>query len=354
MADLTKKLMLAAYDERVVARDEPMFLLNFFTNESRTAAATVDLDVIRQSRKVAVDVVRGSLAAGEYGGERSTAKEFKIPLYHERAAITQDMLDKRVPGVDPYQPYGRDQAFAYHALNAIGEMRGYIRREMERMAGEALESGVITLDATDSLDFKRVDATTVTPSTKWDNSGTPLEDIESLANTVYQRGKIRPNTLVFGSAAWQAFVTNSNVTTYLDNRRITAGAIAPSEVVQGAVFWGRVAIGSYDFDLYIYDDFYENSSGTNVPYITTDSVLMLTRGARYDKVFGGVQVLEKYRDAFMDVFGGIDAGGMMAGDFIPYVWDSGERMAHVVGVQSAPLVIPTAIDTIGTFTNVDT
>lgn len=352
MADLTKKLMLAAYDERVATQDEPMFLLNLFQNESRFYGTTVDVDVIRSNRKVAADVVRGSGAAGEHQGERSTAKEFKIPLYHEKTPITEEQLSKRVPGVDPYTRYSREQALAYHSLSAIREMRGFIRREMNRMAGEALEDGVITLNNTDSLDFHRSADTTVTPGTKWDNSGTPLADIESLADTVYEKGKVRPDTLVFGSAAWSAFHQNSNVTTYLDNRRIAGGQIAPGERIEGAVFWGRVAIGDYEFDIYLYNDFYENDSGTATRYIATDSVLMLSRMARMDKVFGAVEVPDEFRDMFLSEIGQV-SGDMIAGDFVPYLYVSGERMSRVVGVQSAPLVIPTAVDTIGTFKNVD-
>lgn len=353
MADLTKKLMLAAYDERVATQDEPLFLLNLFPNEDRFYGTTVDVDVIRSNRKVAADVVRGSGAAGEHQGERSTAKEFKIPLYHEKAPITEEQLVKRVPGVDPYTPYARQQALAYHSLSAIREMRGFIRREMNRMAGEALEDGEITLSNTESLDFHRSADTTVTPGTKWDtDNGTPFADIESLANTVYQKGKVRPGRLVFGSESWSAFVGNKEVKDYLDNRRISAGQIAPEQRIDGAVLWGRVAIGDYEFDLHIYSDFYETDAGVATPYFTADSVLMLPMQPSFNKVYGAVEVPDEFRDSFLSELGAV-SGDMIAGDMVPYLYTSGERMSRVVGVQSAPLVIPTAIDTIGTFKNVD-
>jgi len=285
--------------------------------------------------------------------QRSTAKSFKLPLIHEKTPLTADQLNKRVPGINPYAPYGQAQALAYHSTLAVREMVGKVQRTIEHYASEALLSGTITLSGTESIDFHKKTAHSVTPGTKWDNSGDPITDIRSLADTIYQNGKMKPNVAIFGSAAWNAFINNATVQSYMDTRFIEPGRIAPGEVVDGMHFWGRLGIGQHTIDLYIYDGFYEADDGTATEFMTTDGVILANRQARMVKVFGAVEVLPEYIDSYMENVG-VQVGGLIADRYVPYLYSDGERQSRVVGVQSAPLPVPVAIDTMGALDNVDT
>lgn len=355
MADLFKHIMTALYDEKMQSGRVNTFLLNFFGKNPQELVVSdtekVNTDVIRDNRIVAVDVVRGGGAGNKNVVGKYTAHEYAAPLYWEESPITAAMLNKRLPGVDPYSDSGRMEALAYWASRAQVDNTNKILRAMEKMAAEALEDGTITLTNGDSLDFGKQSEHNIVPSTKWDNSGDPIGDLQTLADVVFQDGKLKPNTLIFGADAWDAFINNSDVQTYLDNRRIEPGRLAPGETIEGAKTWGAFDVGQYRFVVYIYDEFYD-SSGTATPYITTDTVVMLNSQARLTKAYCAVEVLPQFQDDYREM-GMPSLPEFQPGEIVPFVYNL-PPSSVMAGVQSAPLVIPTAIDTIGTLKTVDT
>lgn len=354
--DLFMRVMMAAYDERVATLMRPMFLTSFFgKNPSELVISTierVDVDVIRDARRAAVDVIRGGGVGNPNQTGKFTTHEYKVPLYWEETPLTAQQIIRRIPGMNNFESLDRAAVLAYHATNAQREQTLKIVRDIERQAAEALQLGTITLINTESLDFGKKAAHSVTPATKWDNSGDPITDLQGLCDIIFHNGKMKPNTVIFGEAAWSVFITNTIVKAHLDNRRIEAGRINPAEIPEGATFQGRVWIGDYQLDLFSYNDFYMNSSNVAVPYITTDTVIVMNRSAYLTKAFGAVELLPQYVAEYA-------ARGLprmpefVPGQFVPFAYERAPN-ALLVGVQSAPLVIPTAIDTMGTLVNVDT
>lgn len=358
--DLFLRIMAAAYDElreRRGGSDQPRFLMSFFgkTPQERTVSETdrVDVDVRRSNRTVAADVIRGGGQGNSNMPERFSAKEYKVPLYWEESPITAYQLYKRGLGQNPYDVSSGNRAKLVRLVNDVQfKQTDKIELEMERMASEGLLSGTITLRNTESLDFGKKSGHSVTPSTKWDNSGDPLTDIESMCQTIHQDGNVKPNIAVFGQSAWDVFINNATVQAELDKRFIQPGRINPAEVMDGAVYQGRMWFGSYQLDLYTYPQWYENAAGSNVDYITTDSVVIFNTMARYDKVFGAVELLPQYEAMYRDM-GLPMLPGFVPGQMVPFAYEK-PPTAFMAGVQSAPLLIPVAIDTIGTLDNVDT
>jgi len=354
--DLFMRVMMAAYDERVTTQMKPLFLSSFFgKNPSELVVSTserVDVDVIRDARRVAVDVIRGAGIGNSNITGVFTTHEYKVPLYWEETPLTAQQIIKRIAGMNNTDTLDRSAILAYHATNAQREQTLKIIREIERMAAEALQSGTITLINTESLDFGKKASHAVTPATKWDAGGNPLTDIQGLSDTLFHDGKMKPNTIIFGESAWTAFLTNAAVIAYLDNRRIEAGKIDPTEIPKGATFQGRVWIGDYQFDMFTYNDFYMDSSNCAVPYMTTDTVIVMNRQAYLTKAFGAVELLPQYVAEYASR-GLPRMPEFVPGEFMPFAYERPPN-ALMVGVQSAPLVVPTAIDTIGTLVNVDT
>lgn len=351
MNDLIKHTMNTVYDEKMQAGAVTTFLLSFFKNIIVSDSTTIDVDIIRDSRTIAADVLRGGGTGNKNVVGKFSAKEYEVPLYWEEGPITASMMNKRLPGVDPYTETGKMAVFVYWASKLMVDSTNKILRAMEKMAGEALQFGTVTLTNSDSLDFKKKTTHSVTPSVKWSaDAGAPFADIEALADVVYQDGKVRPDTLVFGADAWSAFIANTNVSTVLDNRRIDVGNLAPGEVIDGARSWGAINIGAYKFVIYIYDEFYD-VEGVHTPYMVQDSVIMLNKDARLTRGFGAVEVLPQ-SEAEYSSLGMPAAPSLVAGQFTPFAYNL-PPSALMAGVQSAPVVIPTAIDTIGTLILVD-
>ncbi|MFW6312259.1 MAG: major capsid protein [Spirochaetota bacterium] len=357
--DLFLRIMAAAYDEMRVRRqsNQPRFLMNFFgkTPQERTISNTdvIDIDVQRSNRKVAADVVRGGGQSNRNLPTRFTAEEYKVPLYSEEAPITAHQLYKRGIGQNPYDVSGDQRTALVRLVNeAQLKMTDKIELEMERMASEALLSGTITLRNSESLDFKKKGGHSLTPSTKWDAADPDiLGDIEDHCQTIHQAGQLKPNTAIFGQIAWDLFWRDSDVQAALDKRFIEPGRISPAEVADGAVYQGRMWFGSYALDMYTYPQWYDNSSGTAVDYVTTDSVIIFNRMARLDKAFGAIELLPQSVSRYSEM-GLPSLPAFVPGEMVPFAYEA-PPSALMVGVQSAPVLIPVAIDTIGTIDNVD-
>ena len=354
--DLWKRVMLAAYDERVATQRKPLFLSSLFGKNPGervvSAIERVDVDVIRDGRLKATDVIRGGGVGHTNFTGIFSAHEYKPPLYWEETPITATMLNKRVPGEQNFGEGSAMARLAYHASTAQREQVMLIEREIERMASEVLQLGTITLVNNESLDFGKKAAHSVTPATKWDAvGGNPLADLISICDVIFQDGKMKPNTVLFGSAAWAAFVSNSTVTAYLNTNLIQPGRIDPSEALAGATLQGRLWVGDYQLDLYTYNEFYITGAGVATPYVTTDTAIVFNRDARLVKAFAACEVLQtaeqKYRDLGMPA-----VPQLTQGEVIPFAYEK-PPTALIVGVQSAPLLVPVAIDTIATLINVD-
>lgn len=92
---------------------------------------------------------------------------------------------------------------------------------------------------------------------------------------------------VFGGQAWDAFIANTSVQTYLDNRRIDLGAIAPREDQNfpGVTYQGRIE----GVDLYTYDEyFFDDKQKKNSPMMPTDRVILLGGNPRFEMHYGAV------------------------------------------------------------------
>lgn len=353
MADVVKKVMMTAYDERLKQVQWP-FLKGFFgkttDEEVISDSEVVEVDVIRDNRRVAVDVIRGGGAGNLNTSGVYSTKEYKVPLYWEEAPITAAMLNKRPAGVNPYDPVDKAALLVRYGTDVQIEQTLKIVREIERMAGEALHDGKITLKNLDTIDFGQKATHKAAVSAAWNATGQPITDIRAMCETVFADGKRKPNTVIFGSAAWDAFINNTSVQEYLDKRWIQPGQIAPAEILPGATLQGRVWIGDYQLDLYTYSDFYIDQNGNQKTYIPSSSVIILDRTARLSMCWGAVEVLDEYRDEY-DGMGFPQLPVFQPGTIVPFLYPK-PPSTLMAGVQSAPLVVPTAIDTIGVLTNV--
>lgn len=351
MSDIFQRAMLEAYEEGVSQDPEQYFLSNLFREEVISPVDEIELDVIRGSRRIAADVTRGGGVGNTNYVNQYTNKSYKVPLYWEQTPITASMLSKRVPGMDAFRSPAMSEAakIGYHVGRAQAEQVKKIKRAIELQAAQALQTGIVTLKNADNIDFHKDSSLNNVPSTKWDNSGTPIDDIEALAVEIYQKGKVKPNTAIFSANAWIAFRKNANVQSFFDKRFIEPGLLRPEETVLGATLQGRISIGDFMLNLYTYDGFYENANGSNVSYMNTETVIVMNSNAMLAKGYGATEVLAESREEYRNL-GLPELPEFVAGAFVPFYYTMHPSTMYA-GVQSAPIVIPKAIDTIGTITD---
>ena len=347
-ANLVTKLIKSAYDEMGFT-SPTMFLQSFFgknpTELSLSESEKVEIDVIRDKNLLAVDVIRGGSDGNTNKITRFTTKEYSPPLYNEKTPITASMLTKRIAGRSPYdQISDRDFNLAAHSVRGQSKQTRKIIRSMESQASEVIFDGIITLINTDSLDYKRKATHNITPSVQWTTSaGDPIADLLAACQVNHQDGKMKPNMAIFGSTAWITFIQNTNVKNYLDNRRIRPGDVAPVNAPLNATFQGVIWVGDYQLELFTYPEFSEDSSGTVTLFVPEKQVAVMNGQARLEKAFAAVEILPDFENQYDEI--GIVVPELIRGQFVPYSYLDPPSTRYV-GVQSAPLLIPTAIDTI--------
>lgn len=353
MSDASTRHMIEMYMEEASA---PMFLSGFFQSPPRNfhTSEKVELDVQREEEDVAVVIQDLTVGGRENQSSRYTNKSLTPPIFKEIGTITSfDMIKRRAGQIDFTDP-----VFAANVMEeafAIGrKLESKIRRSIEMMASQVLQTGTLTLiDSAGvtlyTLDFLSKSTHKVTVSTTWATngaSGDPLGDLASLATVVRRDGKKNPNKLVFGDSAFQRFLANTDVKARLDNRAMTLGTVSPVSRGEGATFQGWVWIGHYRFEMWTYDGYYKHpQTGTLTNYVDTDNVIMTSDGARLDLSYGAIptllpppaEIASFMPDRMSDSGRGLDL--TMNG----WVTENREHMKIQVGTR--PLTIPTAIDT---------
>lgn len=345
---------LALYDEMQAKEAESLFWRNMFSTEIVSPVTRVDVDVMRDNRSIAVDVLRGSGHSHRNLANSWSGKEYEVPLYSESSPIKAEMLSKRIPGQDPYSPNAQMEQLAFWTAKLQAQNTGKIMRAENLMAAQACQTGTVTLKNTDSIDFKKRSELNVVPSNKWDTAnGDPVKDLDTLCTRLLRYGKIRPSVVVMDPLAWDLFRNNAKLKAYIgESPWIDPGKIQPVDVRNGAHFHGALSIGQQVLQFYVDDSFYEDSSGTAVNYMSDYTVVVMNPNARLVRAYGAVEVLGAAREEY-DRMGMPAVPQMQEGMYLPWVRTEYPSTLEV-GVQSAPIVVPVAIDTIGTITSLET
>jgi hypothetical protein len=352
MSDASTRRMLEAYVEEAPA---PRFLTSFATKQTYHNSEEVEIDVQRDSEEVAVVIQDLSVGTRKNEAGKFTNKMFKPPIYNEEGTVTSFDLIKRVPGQTPYD----DPEFAANAVLRVFDvsrkLHNKVARAVELQWSQVLTTGELILTddagiALFSLDFQPKTTHFVT-TTVWaadGATGNPLGDIAALAQVLRRDGRKNPNRLIFGGAAFTRFMANAAVKANLASLGMQGlfQLKAPEIGSEGATFVGYIAVGSYRFEMWLYDAVYKHpQTGVITPFIPDDKVVMTSAGARFEIAFGGIPRLVP-PDPRVEQFlpSRLNGPGF---DLSTYAWLTPDGLHLKVSVGSRPLVIPVALDTFG-------
>lgn len=306
---------------------------------------TVSIEVERDGERIASDVVRGGTGNLNTIG-RSTEKIYIPPFYDECSITNAFKLNKRMPGESPAQAaqVNRTARLLYNITETLMRMRKKIVRAIELMGVQALWDGQITLKNGESILFYRKASHNIDPVYPWTDqtNGDPIADMAAACYVVRIDGKVKSNVALMSESAFSMFVNHQKVLAYLDNRRIEPGFIRPAiDETEGITYQGWINVGDYRLDIYTYPEYYQDDTGTYYAYIPDDTVLIMSTNTRLDKSFGALSLLDRAKQSMSAI--GIRVPMVVQGDFIPYFKEEGMNAVRV-GIQSAPLLIPTQID----------
>lgn len=355
MSDASNKRLLRAYMEEASA---PMFLSGFFRSppENYHTTEKVEIDIMRDDRDVAIAIQDLSASGRENEANLYSSKAFTPPIFKEDGTITSYHQIGRQPGQSPFENPDYAENAMNEAFRIFRRMERKLRRTIEWMASQVLTTGTVTLvnesgDALYTIDFKPKSTHFDTVGVTWaadGTTGTPLADVEDLAEVLVNDGMEEPDTLIFGKTAIERFLANAQVKARLDNRRMELGQIRPQPRGQGSIYYGDMVTGSHRFELYAYGGRYRHpQTGNLTKYVGDDTVIMLSSKARLDLSFGALPMIRRPEERAMAFLPPRMSDGERGLDLTLNSWFTPDGEHLKVRAGTRPLTIPTAIDTFG-------
>jgi hypothetical protein len=358
MSDKSTSNMISAYLEEASA---PMFLSGFFKTPPENVHTTekVEIDIMRDGNDVAIALQDYTANARENEASLYQNKAFTPPIFDEAGAINAYDAINRLPGQNPFtNPVYGANAFK-QAVTIWRRLENKVRRAIELMASQVLQTGVITAVDTAgntlyTLDFGMKSGHKVTTTT-WaadGSTGAPMSDISSLGTVVRRDGQKVPDRLLFGLGAWQRFLANAKVQLALGRiATLGLGELAPQMRGEGATFQGYIFVDGYRYEMWTYDGFYKNpNGGAQTPYIADNNVIMMASSGRLDLSYGAIPIIVPPESRVLPFLPPRITSGEKGLDLTTNVWvtDNGKHLKVSGGTR--PLTIPTAIDTYGRLT----
>lgn len=352
MSNATTRRMLAPY---IKMAPVSMFLTSFFQSppENYHSSEEVEIDVVRTGEDVAIVITDLSTGARHNIDDIFTNKRMKPPIFDEGFAVNTFDLIKREAGASPFE----DPNFAANLISrmfrGMQKVDSKIRRAIEQMAAQVLQTGKLTLtDDTGAdayvLDFKPKLSHFPNAATTWGATGAkPLEDLGSLAEEIRTNGLSEPDVLIFGKEALEEFLADEGVQANLNNRRYNIGVIEP-QARPGGTYYGHIWIGTYRFEMWTTNATYKDPvTGLSTPYVDPKKVIMLSSQERLDLSFGEIPRVvgtdQRLIPFIPDRFS--DSGSRT--DLTTFAWVSPDGKQVMASAGTRPLTIPTAIDTYG-------
>lgn len=215
-----------------------------------------------------------------------------------------------------------------------------ISRREEKMAAELLQTNGLVMkhiaDKGDEYEEKSIQFYTgssnpavYTPSKSWaDASADIYGDIAAMIAMLTKKG-LPATDVLLGTDATAAFINNTQIQKFMDNRRFELGGISQSELPNGAAQLGTLVVNGHKMTFYGYDNTYTDDDGTDKPYLDAASVVV-TAPACGRTAYGAVTQVEQADGEFHTY----------AGARVPHYVASAEGNSRSITITAKPLMMP--------------
>lgn len=317
----------------------------------------VAIEVERNNQFIAVDVKR--CTDGNFNTFGVTQESLYLPPYFkEKFVINQcDKYNDVFNSASINLGGTSGKSLLNDNVKKLNVLKQKIERAIELQRWQVLQTGIVTLENGDSIDFKRLAASTkvLSGAEMWSapTTANPYKDLQDgmafLRNTGRSQGG--EVNVIMGTDALANFLANDIVLKQADIRRINRMDInAPQyDSTTGMSFHGQVSTSDFNVNLYSYNATYEVMEGgvkVSKQYLDKDTVIMLPSDFRAKTAFGALPIL------FKQANGGGQYVANMATDFYIRDYVDQEVLNWIHEISSAPLAIPITIDKIYTIKTV--
>lgn len=303
-----------------------------FPNQINSDKETIDFEKVTDKRKLAPFVAPTAQGRPIYD-KASAVQTFKPAYVKPKDAVSPTRMLKKQPG----ELAVMTEVSAGARMNAIladiaQDHIDAIRRRWEWQAAEAIIKGEVTIEDEDSptrtVIFGRDpghDVTLVGPALWSAGTADIIGDIEAWRTTVRQAKFGGPtDRLTVTPDVWDVMRKNPDLLKQLDTQiRGTQGMfITGVREGEDVEFVGRL---SNSLDVYVYNDYYEDSDGNVVNFMEPGQVVLTGRQVNGVRAFGAI----------------LDAdAGLVPMEVFPKMYKENDPSAVFMMTQSSPLMIP--------------
>lgn len=271
--------LIKAYDENIEA---PSFLSGSFFPMKTYNTLGVGWLARRGTERIAVDVIRGS-KGNLNKATKFTEKMIVPPYYYERVSIESTAIyDIPFAAGDNYSS-AQTVALAENTARTLDETGKTIKRAIELQAAQFLTTGIVELVNGDSVDFKRnpemiEDYSTGAPDV-WTTTGDVLGDFDRVGRKLRSIGKVIGGQNIVTIMGFEAFaIFRANEALKDGDNWFTVNNSNVSELMKnsaGGSYKGELKTGGYTFEIWVYDEVYEDENGDQQYYWDSKTVAWL-------------------------------------------------------------------------------
>lgn len=271
--DISVTDALALFTNEIVAKfsdhQKPKSFGRSMFTEVETASKLASIISERGLNAIASDVARGSRGNLNVF-DKSTQNITMPPYFNEFINLVElssyDAL--YVEGVQAKIAWGR---FMDEVTQRIGFCMDKIDRRYELQCWQALLTGIVTLNNGQNITYGRQADSLVDPGAGnyWaTGSVDPWISFNRGAAWLNDYGKMSGNTIniIFGEEAWADYLANDVIEArdlkFNNNLEVLANRAIIDSV--GKIFKGATTVGAFNFQFFLYNDFYETESALGV------------------------------------------------------------------------------------------
>lgn len=335
------KTLIDVYQERIQPKS---FIRSFFPSVF-APTKLISIEVERGFEKIAVDVVRGS--EGNFNRfSKSTEKTWLPPMWREYFNATELDIYDRVLGSQASDNSDLFAVLLNTVADRIGLLQAKIERSKELQCAQVLQTGIVTMENGDNIDFKRKAASIVDLNGAggyWTTGATDVfAQFQAAGDFLRKTGKANSQRFIsiMGASAIAALFKNTTFLTRQNLFNLALDAVAgPRMNLVGGVFHGTITAGPYTVELWSYPEWYDDASNVSTPYIDDDNVVVIPPAPRFKFAHALVPQLATAPGSTRAP----QTGEWVLGEFMD------ERKAvHDFDIQCAGLPVPVAVDQIYT------
>ncbi|MCM8906829.1 major capsid protein [Tenacibaculum finnmarkense] len=344
----------AAITERIITSfsdaSRPKMGLSGFFPSVTTSDRFIGIEIERNRQLVAADVQRGADANMNTFSDYSE-KLYQPPMYLEGFDFSS--LDRYNVTFGERNNPSMSDAFNMinQATRKLNILKDKINRAIELQRSQALQTGIVTMNNGDNVNFKRKSESlkALTGTDVWsDAASSPLKDLEDGCRFLREEGLSAGNVVnaVLGREAFSEFMNNQEIKTKADIRnidRVTLG-FPQFDNTTGLSFHGQVSVFDFRVNIWTYSDFYEIENGVKKNYIDEKNVVLIAEDFEAKTAYAGVPAImqDKSNAEYPEYVQQVEA------EFYINNYVDPTKKAHMFDISSAPLAIPVSIDRVYT------